>query len=169
MIVIRLEVSGMGRYVLRRLIAAPPARVFEAFTQPALVVDWMDATSLVDVTGPLDQPDTRYTLVISGPWRFRTRVVRVDGTPEYEVEGRGPLGASYRNVATLRPADDGTYLELVTEYAVPFGALGRWIDRRWIDREPRRIANREIDRLVRLVSDPSAVPQPKGASKNIVV
>jgi uncharacterized protein YndB with AHSA1/START domain len=155
----------MGSYVLRRRIAAPPDRVFEAFIQRALIVDWMDATSLVDVTGPLDQPGTRYTLVISGPWRFRARVVRVDPAHAHEVEGRGPLGASYRMVATLTPGDGGTDLELLTEYGMPFGALGRWIDRRWIDREPRRIANREIDRLATLVSEPSAVPQPKGASK----
>jgi hypothetical protein len=41
---------------------------------------------------------------------------------------------------------------LLTEYALPFGAVGRWIDRRWVDREPRTIANREVDRLVALVS-----------------
>ena len=158
----------MGRYVLRRHVDAPPDRVFEAFTQRALVVDWMDATAMVDVTGPLDQPGARYTLVISGPWRFRSKVLRVDAPRAHEVEGRGLLGASYRMVATLTPGDGGTDLELLTEYAMPFGALGRWIDRRWIDREPRRIANREVDRLVKLVSDPSAVPQPKGASRMAV-
>ena len=68
-------------------------------------------------------------------------------------------------LATLTPGDGGTDLDLLTEYVMPMGALGRWIDRRWIDREPRSIANREVDRLVTLVSDPKAVPQPKGASK----
>ena len=68
-------------------------------------------------------------------------------------------------VATLAGADSYTDLELMTEYTVPFGAVGRWLDRRWIDREPRTIANREVDRLVTLVSDPTAVPQPKGASR----
>jgi hypothetical protein len=68
-------------------------------------------------------------------------------------------------VATLAPAGAGTDLDLLTEYALPLGAFGRWIDRRWIDREPRAIANREIDRLVTLVSDPTTIPQPKGASR----
>jgi hypothetical protein len=67
-------------------------------------------------------------------------------------------------VATLTPTDGGTQLDLVTEYTVPFGALGRWLDRRWIDREPRTAANREVDRLVALVSDPTIVPRPHGAS-----
>ncbi len=68
-------------------------------------------------------------------------------------------------VATITAANGSTDLDLLTEYTVPFGALGRWIDRRWIDREPRTIANREVARLVTLVSDREAVPQPKGASK----
>lgn len=72
----------------------------------------------------------------------------------HESSGRGPLGAFYRHVATLTPKEDGTDLDLVTEYALPFGPVGRWIDRRWVDREPRAIANRELDRLVELVSNP---------------
>jgi hypothetical protein len=55
-------------------------------------------------------------------------------------------------VATLSPHDDATDLDLLTEYALPLGPIGRWVDRRWIDREPRTTANREVDRLVALVS-----------------
>jgi hypothetical protein len=158
----------MGRYRLQRHIDAPPDRVFAAFTHPALLVDWMDGTGVVDATGSLDRPGTRYTLVIWGPWRFRTHVVRVEASRVHEVEGHGPLGSTYRMVATLASSNGSTDLDLLTEYTVPLGALGRWIDRRWIDREPRRIANREVDRLVTLVSDPSAVPQPKGASRTAI-
>jgi hypothetical protein len=93
-------------------------------------------------------------MVVRGPWRLRCQVVRSERPRVHESSGRGPLGAFYRQVATLTPTDDGTDLDLVTEYAVPFGPVGRWIDRRWVDREPRAIANRELDRLVELVSDP---------------
>jgi hypothetical protein len=153
----------MGRYRLTRHIPAPAEQVFRAFTDPALVVDWMDATGVIDVTGPLDKPATLYTLVVWGPWRFRTEVVRVGAPYLHEIAGRGPLGTSYRMVATLGASDEGTDLDLLTEYTVPLGAFGRWMDRRWIDREPRTMANREVDRLVTLVSDQTAVPQPKGA------
>lgn len=155
----------MGSYRLSRRIQATPEQVFRAFTDPALVADWMDGTGVVGVTGPLDQPGTRYTFIVWGPWRFRTEVVRVEAPQVHEVVGRGPLGASYRMKATLTSEGERTDLDLLTEYTVPFGALGRWIDRRWIDREPRAIANREVDRLVTLVSDPASVPQPKGASR----
>ena len=155
----------MGRYRIARRIRATPDQVFRAFTDPALVVDWMDATGVTDATGTLDVPGTQYTFVVWGPWRFRTTVVRVDRPRLHEVSGRGPLGASYRMVATLAGADGHTDFELLTEYTAPLGPIGRWIDRRWIDREPRAIANREVDRLVTLVSDPTAVPQPRGASR----
>ena len=158
----------MGRYRITRQIPATPEQVFRAFTDPALVVDWMDGTGLIDATGPLDEPGTRYTLVVWGPWRFRTEVTRVEAPRVHEIAGRGPLGSSYRMVSTLIPGRAGTDFELLTEYTMPLGALGRWIDRRWIDREPRAIANREVDRLVKLVSDPAAVPQPKGASRSAV-
>jgi hypothetical protein len=155
----------MGSYRLSRRINATPERVFRAFTEPTLLEDWMDGTAVMDLSGPLDQPSSQYTFVVEGPWRFRSKVVTVDAPRTHEVVGRGRLGAAYRMVATLTPGEGWTDLELLTEYTVPFGALGRWIDRRWIDREPRTIANRELDRLVTLVSDPTAVPQPKGASR----
>jgi carbon monoxide dehydrogenase subunit G len=158
----------MGRYRITRHIHATPERVFRAFTDPRLVLDWMDGTGLVDATGPLDEAGSRYTLVIWGPWRFRTDVVRAEAPRSHEISGRGPLGTAYRMVATLTAAAEGTDLDLLTEYTLPFGALGRWIDHRWIDREPRTIANREVDRLVTLVSDPTVVPQPKGASRSAV-
>jgi uncharacterized protein YndB with AHSA1/START domain len=159
----------MGRYRISRHVGATPEQVYRAFTVPGLVVDWMDGTQLVEATGPLDEVGTRYSLVIWGPWRFRTEVVRVEAPVLHEITGRGPLGASYRMVATLTAGDDGTELDLLTEYTMPLGVLGRWLDRRWIDQESRTMANRELDRLVTLVSDPTAAPQPKGASRAATV
>ena len=154
----------MGRYRITRRIRATPAQVFRAFTDPALVVDWMDSTDLIGATGELDEPGTRYTLVIWRPHQFRTEVIRVEAPHLHEIAGRGPFG-SFRMVASLTERDGETELDLLTEYTLPLGAIGRWIDRRWIDHEPRAIANREVDRLVTLVSDPTAVPQPRGASR----
>lgn len=142
----------MGRYTLSRHIKATPEWVFEGFTDPATVTDWMDLARLEDLSGPLGRPGTRYTMVVRGPWRFRSQIVRSEAPRVHESAGRGPLGASYRMVATLVGNGDSTDLDLLTEYTLPLGPIGRWIDRRWVDREPHTIANRELDRLVELVS-----------------
>jgi uncharacterized protein YndB with AHSA1/START domain len=141
----------MGSYRITRHIDAPPDDVFRAFIDPALVVDWMDASAVEDAAAPLDVPGTRFTLVIKGPHKFRSEVVRAVPGQVHETAGRGPFG-SYRMVATLTPTTGGTDLDLLTEYGLPLGPIGRWIDRRWIDREPRTAANREVDRLVTLVT-----------------
>jgi uncharacterized protein YndB with AHSA1/START domain len=147
----------MGRYRITRHIGVTPEQVFRAFTDPLLVTDWMEAAALVDATGPLDERGSRYTLVIWGPWKFRTEVVSAEPHRLHETVGHGPLGAVVRIVATLERRNGGTDLDLLTEYTVPLGALGRWIDRRWIDKEPRPTANREVDRLVAIVSDPRPI------------
>jgi len=146
----------MGTYRLTRHIGATPERVYEGFTDPATVTDWMDLSAVKDLTGPLDTPGTRFTMVVRGPWQFSSEVVRSERPRIHEFLGRGPLGASYRMVATLSSSTVGTDLDLLTEYALPFGPIGRWVDRRWVDREPRTIANRELDRLVDLVSEARA-------------
>jgi len=140
----------MGRYTLTRDIAAPSGEVFKAFTDPRLNVDWLHAAAIHDATGPLDVVGTEYTLVIYGPHTFRARVVRSEPGKAHEVVMRGRFGSA-RMLALLEERFGGTHLELLTEYSLPFGALGRWLDRRFVDREPRTTANREIDRLVQLV------------------
>jgi uncharacterized protein YndB with AHSA1/START domain len=141
----------MGRYVLRRDIAAPAAEVFKAFTDPKLAVDWLDAQAITDVDGPLDRAGSTYTLIIFWFHRLKVTVVRSEPPAIHETDHRGPLGSAHMT-ATLAERDGITHLELVTEYSLPLGPIGRWIDRRWIDREPRTQANREVDRLVAIVS-----------------
>lgn len=157
----------MGRYVIRRHIEAPPEQVYRAFTEPNLVVDWMDAKAIESATGPLDRAGTRYRFVIFRLHHFRSTVVRAEPPRIHQTRGSGRFGW-YDMTATLTPRDGGTDVELLTEYGLPLGPLGRWIDRRWIDREPRAQAHREADRLVELVgelapwtaanADPARVP-----------
>ena len=161
----------MGRYRMTRRIEVPSEQAFRMFTDPRIQADWMDASGVSDLSGPLDQPGTTYTLVIAGPWRFRSQIVRVEAPRLHESSGRGWLGATYRMVTTFEPTGEGTAegteLALLMEYTVPLGPIGRWIDRRWIDREPRTAANREFERLVALLSDPSLQPEPHGASRSL--
>ena len=150
---VRKEVT-MGRYTLTRRIPAPAEQVYRAFTEPAMVADWMDMKEVRDVTGPLDAVGSSLLLVVEGPWKFRTRIERAERPRVHVMSGKAPLGGAFRNTAVLTPIDSGTDLSLTTEYTVPLGPIGRLLDRLFIDKEPRTIANRELDRLVAIVSNP---------------
>lgn len=141
----------MGSYVLTRRIAAPIARVFEGFTDPALMVDWMDAASITRATGPMDRAGTRYRFNIRGRWGFDVEILESAPPTAIGYAGQGPLGASFRARATLRDEGNATYLEHRMDYTVPFGLIGRWYDRRFLQPSPRSIANRELDRLVMIM------------------
>ena len=142
----------MGRYRKTRRITAAPEDVFRAFTDPAIVADWMEADGIVNQRGSLETAGGTYTLVISGPWRFRMRVTQSVAPRAYQLEGRGPLGTSYRMAATLTDAADVTELVVDTEWTLPFGPIGRWIDRRWVEPASAGEDDRELDRLVDIVT-----------------
>lgn len=144
----------MGRYRLTRDVDAPAERVFTAFTDAAVFTDWLNLSKVVELSGRFGDAGSEFMMVVGGPWRFRSEVVASRPPSFHEWAGRGLFGAAYHMTATLTPTGDKTHLDMVTEYTVPFGALGRWIDRRWIDRPPRTTVNREFDRLVELTSTP---------------
>jgi pimeloyl-ACP methyl ester carboxylesterase len=142
----------MGRMRRTRHIDATAAAVFRAFTDPAIAADWMEADGVIDQRGPLDTEDSTYTLVISGPWRFRMRVTRSIPPRAYGLEGRGPLGTSYRMTADLTAHGSTTELVVETEWTLPFGPVGRWMDRRWVEPGTQGEDDRELDRLVHIVT-----------------
>ena len=146
----------MGRTRKTRHIAASPPMVFRAFTDPMVLADWMEADAVIDQRGPLDVVGSTYTLVIRGPWRFRMRVIESTPPQTYGLDGLGPLGTTYRMSATL--ADHGATTELVVEHAwtLPFGPIGRWMDRRWVEPGTRGENDRELDRLVDIVTGQEA-------------
>ena len=142
----------MGHHVRTRTFNAAPATVFRAYTDPAWMVDWMDLQAVRDISGPLDVAGTTYAFVVSGWWRFRIRVLAADPPRAIAYEGRGPLGASVRIAATLAPGDRGTELVQTTDYRLPFGPMGRAIDRMFVGGTAAATADRELDRLAELVA-----------------
>jgi pimeloyl-ACP methyl ester carboxylesterase/uncharacterized protein YndB with AHSA1/START domain len=142
----------VGQKRRTRQIDAPAAAVFRAFIDPAIVADWMEADGVVDQRGPLDSAGSTYTLVISGPWRFRMRVTHAEPPRAYGLEGRGPLGTGYRMSVTLLDRGPTTELVMELEWTLPLGPIGRWMDRRWVEPGTRGEGDRELDRLVAIVT-----------------
>jgi uncharacterized protein YndB with AHSA1/START domain len=142
----------MGSFHHTRYVDAPAERVFRAFTDPVLFTDWMDLSHVTQVSGRFGEPGSSFMMVVFGPHKFRSQVLASRPPSYHEWAGRGLWGASYHMTAALSEDGGRTRVDLQTDYTVPFGVLGRWIDRRWIDRPPRTTVNREFDRMVELVS-----------------
>lgn len=148
----------MGHHVRTRTFEAAPDTVFRAYTDPAWMADWMDLQAVRDATGPLDVPGTSYTLVVSGRWQFRTRVLAADPPRTIAYEGRGPLGAWVRISAQLTPASGGTTLVQTTAYGLPLGPIGRVIDWLLVGKGATATADRELDRLAELIGGRTSAP-----------
>ena len=150
----------MGQLRMTRHIRATPGAVFRAFTDPDIVADWMEASGIVDQHGALDVVGSTYTLIIWGPWRFRSEVMRCEPPGAYQLVSKGPLGAWARQTASLTAVDDATELVLDTDWGV-LGPIGRWLERRFVRSGSDPAASRELDRLVQIVSgDPAGIREP---------
>jgi uncharacterized protein YndB with AHSA1/START domain len=96
----------MGTYRLTVYAAAPPDRVFDLWTNLDRMKEWVGGvTKVTDVTGPVDQAGTRYTVWFGGmrsqtevldaerPVRFRTRfgngILRGENNATFVAEGDG--------------------------------------------------------------------------------
>lgn len=96
----------MGRYEFSIFIAASPERVFDLWTDLERMAEWVGGVTRVsDVTGPITQPGTTYTvwfgrmasrtqiLDVERPHRFRTsfgnRILRGTNEAMFEPVGTG--------------------------------------------------------------------------------
>lgn len=96
----------MATYSVSLFIDAPPERVFDTFMDLERMPEWVGGvTAVTDVTGPIDQPGTRYTvhfgpmsspteiLDVERPWRVRTRfgnvLLKGQSTATFEREAGG--------------------------------------------------------------------------------
>ena len=68
----------MSEYQFVLHIDAPPERVYDAWTDLSRMPEWVEGvTKVTDITGPIDQPGTRYT-VRFGPMKSPTVIIDVE-------------------------------------------------------------------------------------------
>lgn len=96
----------MATHSVSLRIDAPPERVFDTFMNLERMPEWVGGvTAVTDVTGPVDQPGTRYTvhfgpmaspteiLEVERPWSVRTRfgnlILKGESTATFEAEAGG--------------------------------------------------------------------------------
>jgi uncharacterized protein YndB with AHSA1/START domain len=99
----------MPQYRFSILIDAPPGRVFDLFLDLDRMSEWVGGvTHVTDVTGPIDQPGTRYT-VWFGRMRSPTQVVQVE-RPRHVLTRFDNWLMKGESDATFEPEAGGTRL-----------------------------------------------------------
>ena len=100
----------MTEHRLTPFIAAPPERVFALWMDLDRMKEWVGGvTGVTDVTGPIDQAGTSYT-VRFGPMKSPTEIVEVD-RPHHIRTRFGNLILKGESDVRFEPEAGGTRLE----------------------------------------------------------
>ena len=115
----------MAEYRFTILIDAPPAHVFDLWTDLDRIPDWIEGVTRVsDTTGPADRSGTRYT-VWFGRMASRTEVLEAD--PPHRIRTRfGNALLKGETTATFEPDGDRTRLvQVFRTHGLISGAMAR--------------------------------------------
>jgi uncharacterized protein YndB with AHSA1/START domain len=112
-------------------VDAAPDGAFDAFADANGLARWFPgAQAVIELTGPLDQVGTTYTLKFAGPIRAHCEIVAVERPDLHErTFHRRPIGIRGRARMRFQADNGGTRIVLDGEYSLPAGPLGRALDR----------------------------------------
>lgn len=113
------------------LVDAPRDRVWAAHIDAARIPQWFPGVRAVNrISGPLDRPGTTYSLTFNPLVRSRVTVTEVEAplmhTRRWDAR---PFGSHGRATVLLRSEEGGTRVDLDVVYELPFGPLGRALER----------------------------------------
>lgn len=109
----------MGNYEFSVHVAAPQERVFNAWINLDRIGEWVEGVTRVsDVSGPLDRPETIYTLwfgrmrgtvevlAVERPRLFRTRstnvILKIENEARFEPDGDGTrISQTFRTIGLV--------------------------------------------------------------------
>ncbi len=132
-------------FVKESRIAAPPERVFDFHESPGalgrLTPPWERV--VVESGGGSIRPGGRMTLTTTfGPLRLRWVAEHTEYDPPRLFADRqlsGPFASWYHRHRMIDDGHGGTLLRDEVDYALPFGAIGRWIGAGYIRRKLARM------------------------------
>jgi SAM-dependent methyltransferase/uncharacterized protein YndB with AHSA1/START domain len=112
------------------LVQAPPEQVWLAQLDGERIAEWFPGARSVDgITGPLDQPGTKYTLRFNPLMRSRVEVTEVESPLMHtRTWNARPFGSRGRATVFMHPEEDGTRVDLDVHYQLPFGPIGRLLE-----------------------------------------
>jgi uncharacterized membrane protein len=132
----------VGRVTETTVIEAPVERVYQLWTDVESMPKWFPrATHISDVTGPLDEVGSKYTVNFTNSPPSPSEIVLVEPNRRHDHKF-SPRYNGYCTV-TFEPIDGGkTRFSLDATYRVPGGFLGDIFDKLLVHRiaEPRMAA-----------------------------
>lgn len=141
----------MARFVLERVIAAPPDEVFAASLDPELHVRSMARHGETMVEAPAGGVFTEGSTVtwrarhFGIPFRLRSMVFDIDpprGFRDRQISG--PFGA-FLHEHEFEEHPDGTLMRDTITFRSPFGPIGRLVDRLVMREHLRRLIDERND------------------------
>ncbi|WP_449409088.1 SRPBCC family protein [Microbacterium maritypicum] len=143
----------MARFVLERVIAAPPAEVFAASLDPALHVRSMARHGETMVEAPTGGVFTEGSTVtwrarhFGIPFRLRSLVFDIDPPRGFrDRQIAGPFG-EFLHEHVFEEHPQGTLMRDTVTFHSPFGPLGRLVDRLVMREHLRRLIDERNDTI----------------------
>ncbi|MEN0023001.1 MAG: SRPBCC family protein [Microbacterium sp.] len=143
----------MARFVLERVIAAPPTEVFTASLDPQLHVRSMARHGETMVEAPAGGVFTEGSTVtwrarhFGIPFRLRSIVFDIDEPRGFrDRQIAGPFGA-FLHEHEFHPHERGTLMRDTITFRSPFGPIGRLVDRLFMTAYLRRLISERNDTI----------------------
>ncbi|WP_091227454.1 SRPBCC family protein [Microbacterium sp. 3J1] len=150
----------MARFVLERVIAAPPAAVFASSLDPGLHLRSMQRHRETMVEAPAGGAFTEGSTVtwrarhFGIPFRLRSLVFDIDEPHRFsDRQIAGPF-ASYLHEHVFEEHPDGTLMRDTVTFRSPLGPLGRLVDRLVMRAYLRRLISERNDALASEIEGP---------------
>lgn len=143
-------------------ISAPPERIWEVVRQHERIPEWqVSVLEVKDVTGPLDQPGSGYTVVqrlagrtIEGRWE----VAEAERPRRLVLNGSAPGGGKAILTSTFEGGEGRTQFTVELDYQLPGGFVGSVANKVFAERAVRNQIRHSNENLKALVESEAAAP-----------
>ncbi|MFB0523355.1 MAG: SRPBCC family protein [Candidatus Bathyarchaeia archaeon] len=133
-------------------IMAPPEKVWEMFALDRCP-EWMDDLKSVEYTSEVHTPEDKYRVGASTHWiKVKGEEFDVEVTESIENEKittrTSPIqGATMIATFAVKPTEAGTEMSYVVDYEMPWGILGKILDKLFIRRALKKDITGEAEKL----------------------
>jgi uncharacterized membrane protein len=143
-------------------VSAPPQVAWEVGRDAERIPQWnTTAVAVKDVTGPLDEVGTRFTIqsrVVGRPLDVTWQIQEVQAPRYFVATATTPMGGSATQRVDYEPEAGGTRVTIDMEYELAPGLLGRLLSKAFAERIMERDVVHSGENFKALVEEQAKVP-----------